>query len=378
MKKFTLLFLLTFQFAWSHEDQFFAIEKSNIHITLKLDNENEELVNLYSNYAEYLNNYILRNFASEKVYIRMDYDYIVNKSNNYIVGTYTDFKNILPCNFRLFWNSKTRSENWYYPMDFINNNKGSTLVINQSQFDVDKIAKAITYLVELKPQRICVFTENQIKQNLCFNGISSASTEVFTNYASYYLIKDLNVIETKNLTISIKNGKHNIENEEIEPIYNIKNLDSGYSLIFINREEFYFKNKKNSFDSTLYKLNKPTEYFGRIQVSINNEILKIENLENKYIVLGSDEDPITSTIEFQIEKNKLKKISEKIIKSKTESFKNKTNKTNYEKIFRNHRQVFGCINASVDTFLLDKQFGILESGCDWIAYISISTKCNSQ
>lgn len=311
MKKFTLLFLLTFQFAWSHEDQFFAIEKSNIHITLKLDNENEELVNLYSNYAEYLNNYILRNFASEKVYIRMDYDYIVNKSNNYIVGTYTDFKNILPCNFRLFWNSKTRSENWYYPMDFINNNKGSALVINQSQFDVDKIAKAITYLVELKPQRICVFTENQIKQNLCFNGISSASTEVFTNYASYYLIKDLNVIETKNLTISIKNGKHNIENEEIEPIYNIKNLDSGYSLIFINREEFYFKNKKNSFDSTLYKLNKPTEYFGRIQVSINNEILKIENLENKYIVLGSDEDPITSTIEFQIEKNKLKKISEK-------------------------------------------------------------------
>lgn len=311
MKKFTLLFLLTFQFACSHEDQFFAIEKSNIHITLKLDNENEELVNLYSNYAEYLNNYILRNFASEKVYIRMDYDYIVNKSNNYIIGTYTEFKNILPCNFRLFWNSKTRSENWYYPMDFINNNMGSALVINQSQFDVDKIAKAITYLVELKPQRICVFTENQIKQNLCFNGISSASTEVFTNYASYYLIKDLNVIETKNLTISIKNGKHNIENEEIKPIYKIKNLDSGYSLIFINREEFYFKNKKHSFDSTLYKLNKPTEYFGRIQISIKNEILKIENLENKHIVLGSDEDPITSTIEFQIEKNKLKKISEK-------------------------------------------------------------------
>lgn len=308
MKKIVLLILITFQNSWAHEDQFFSIEKSNIHITLKLDYENDDLIDLYTNYAEYLNNYILRNFASEKVYIRMDYDYIVNSTNNYIVGTYTEFKNILPCNFRLFWNSRTRSENWYYPMDFINNNKGSALVVNQSQFDVDKIAKAITYLIQLKPQRICVFTEYQIKQNLCFNGISSATTEVYTNYASYFLIEDLNLIKTKNVNISIKNGKHHIEDKEIEPIYEIKNYNSDISLIFINRQEFYFKNKGKPFDSTLYKLNKPSEYFGRIQITENNSLLKIENLENKYIVLGSDEDPIRSTTEFRIDNNKLKLI----------------------------------------------------------------------
>lgn len=308
MKKIVLLILITFQNSWAHEDQFFSIEKSNIHITLKLDYENDDLIDLYTNYAEYLNNYILRNFASEKVYIRMDYDYIVNSTNNYIVGTYTEFKNILPCNFRLFWNSRTRSENWYYPMDFINNNKGSALVVNQSQFDVDKIAKAITYLIQLKPRRICVFTEYQIKQNLCFNGISSATTEVYTNYASYFLIEDLNLIKTKNVNISIKNGKHHIEDKEIEPIYEIKNYNSDLSLIFINRQEFYFKNKGKPFDSTLYKLNKPSEYFGRIQISENNSLLKIDNLENKYIVLGSDEDPITSTTEFRIDNNKLKLI----------------------------------------------------------------------
>ena len=308
MKKIVLLILITFQISWAHEDQFFSIEKSNIHITLKLDYENDDLIDLYTNYAEYLNNYILRNFASEKVYIRMDYDYIVDKTNNYIVGTYTEFKNILPCNFRLFWNSKTRPEDWYYPMDFINNNKGSALVVNQSQFDVDKIAKAITYLVQLKPQRICVFTENQINKNLCFNGISSATIEVFSNYASYFLIEDLNLIKTKNVNISIKNGKHHIENKEIEPIFEIKNYNSDLSLIFINRQEFYFKNKGKPFDSTLYKLNKPYEYFGRIKISENNGLLKIENLENKYIVLGSDEDPITSTTEFRIENSKLKLI----------------------------------------------------------------------
>lgn len=49
----------------------------------------------------------------------------------------------------------------------------------------------------------------------------------------------------------------------------------------------------------------PFEYFGRIQISENNGLLKIENLQNKYIVVSTDEDPITSSTEFQIKKNKL-------------------------------------------------------------------------
>ena len=305
MKIIALLLLISYQYAWSHEDQYFPIEKSNIHITLKLDYENDDIINLYTNYAEYLNNYILRNFASEKVYIRMEYDYIVENSNNYVAGTYTEFNRILPCNFTLFWNSKTRTENWYYPMDFINDNKGAALVINHSQFDIDKIAKSIGYLIKLKPQSVCLFTVQRLKQFFCFNGISSAITEVYANYASFFLIEDLNIIKNENVNISIKKGKHTIEDKEIEPIYYIKNYNTKLSLLFINRQEFYFKIKGEPFDSTLYKLNMPFEYFGRIQISENNGFLKIENLQNKYIVVSTDEDPITSSTEFQIKKNKL-------------------------------------------------------------------------
>ncbi|KAA5533074.1 hypothetical protein [Paenimyroides baculatum] len=308
MKKLLLIiFLVNFQNLLAHEDQFIGIEKSNIHITLKLDSYDTNRINQVTNYAEFLNNFIKSNFSSEKVYLRYDYDYIM-KADHYIIGSYTDFKNILPCNFRIFFNEKVRPTNTLYDMNFINNNKGPALIINNYQLNIDEVLKAITYLVHTQPQKLCLFSENRKDKLICVKGMSSEINHInnYMNYHnSYNLINDVTLHENNHFKIVLSKGKHQINSKEIEPYVLIREIGKKQHLIFINRQQFYFLNGTNDFDNTLYSLKKPYNYFGNFHVQIKNDLLEINSTENKWIFISSLDDPLTATDHFKIQGSKL-------------------------------------------------------------------------
>lgn len=308
MKKILLfVILLNFQNLSAHQDQFIGIEKSNLHITLKLDSYDPYRINQVTNYAEYINNFILSNFSSEKVYIRYDYDYTMD-SNHYIIGSYTDFKNILPCNFRLFFNEKVRPTNTLYDMNFINSNKGVALIIRNYQFNIDEILKAVTHLIYIQPQKLCLFSENRKNNLICVKGLSSEISHIgnYMEYLnSYTLTNDVILYDNTHFKILLSKGKHQINSKEIEPYVLIREVGKNQYLIFINRQQFYFLNGKYDFDNTLYSLKKPYNYFGNFNTEIKKDLLKINTTENQLLFLSSLDDPITATDYFKIQGNQL-------------------------------------------------------------------------
>ena len=146
-KSILLLLLLTSLTAFAHEDTYKAVEKSNLHITIKVGYKSSLELRIVESYAEIINDFIKEIDSTEKVFIQFHEDYCFFYDDFYFLA-YGEFKNFLEFHF---------SGGYEYDMNFINTQKGINIIINEKYFSL----KTLLQLVEFGLQNKNYFVDKE-------------------------------------------------------------------------------------------------------------------------------------------------------------------------------------------------------------------------
>ena len=141
MKRIILFLLLLISWkAVAHEDTYKAVEKSNVHITIKVGYESSLELRIVESYAEIINDFIKEIDSTEKVFIQFTEDYCFFYEDLYFLA-YGEFKNFLQIGFP--WGFE-------YNMGFINTQKGINVIISEKYFKLNTLLQLLEFGLQNK------------------------------------------------------------------------------------------------------------------------------------------------------------------------------------------------------------------------------------
>ena len=134
------LFLLISLTAFSHEDTYKAVEKSNLHIMIQVGYKSSWELLIMESYAEIINDFIKEIDSTQKVFIRFDEDYCFFYDYLFFVG-YGEFTRFIPSGFP--WGYK-------YDMRYINTQEGIGIIINEKYFKLKTLLQLLEFGLQNK------------------------------------------------------------------------------------------------------------------------------------------------------------------------------------------------------------------------------------
>jgi len=136
MKRIILLFLLlTSLTAFAHEDIYKAVEKTNVHIQIKVGYETSWELRIIESYAEIINDFIKEIDSTEKVFIYFSEDYCFFEKDFFFIS-YGNFKEFVHSDFPWGYN---------YDMEFINSQKGVSVIISEKYFKLKTLLQLLEF-----------------------------------------------------------------------------------------------------------------------------------------------------------------------------------------------------------------------------------------
>jgi len=253
MKRIVIFLLLfTSLTTFAHEDTYMAIEKSNVHIKVRVGYKTSLNVSIIESYAEIINTFIREIDPTEKVFIQFEEDYCFSNYDLVLVA-YDEFKKFLiPSGFPF---------RYKYDMSYINTQKGVNIIIAQKYFKLEPLLKLLEFGLKNKDYALAkgknfFDTEQSLHNPKATITIDSVMQSESSHLTKKYLSKKLelknppNLLTQKNINIFLQHDSiffvhtNGTEILKLETLYSI-NYDNSTDCLFIldSNRSFYFINQ---------------------------------------------------------------------------------------------------------------------------------------
>lgn len=234
--RFALLFLsfISCSFLYSHQDSFYAIEESNVHIKVKTDRGSWQTIILRA-YAPIINEFICEIDPQEKVFIQFNEDYCyLDSTYNYV--SYGRFNDVLiPGGFP--WGME-------YDMKFLQNETGLCILIQEKFVKLEPILKQIEYGLRNKDKLI-----DQLTYEADFSrfGYSEMTEEQKLQFKGILFETKFNAVE-KDITEQILNSQrtskqHKYLSKSILLADSIKEFSRDNVSLYLQNDSLHFYSK---------------------------------------------------------------------------------------------------------------------------------------
>lgn len=297
MKKIIfLLVLLNTWTAFAHEDSYISIDKSNIQIKVRVGYKNSLNVNIIESYAEIINSFTKEIDSAEKVFIQFEEDYCFH-NYDLVFLAYGEFsKFLIPSGFPF---------GYKYDMDYINTQKGVSIIIAEQYFKLEPLLKLIEFGLHNKE---CVLSKGEnfykLEESLQKIETTTIIDSLLQSEPGSLIKKCLstkvdfkntpNTLTQKNVELFLKNDsiffvdQNRDEILKLSSLYSIdyNSLTDCFFLLNTNYS-FYFINQNLKSDQKQYDFTFKLRCIDRLTISYleSDSVYKIRKSGGRYVVI---------------------------------------------------------------------------------------------